>query len=213
MYLFWFRKPAAVRDPTVVDAFTASQLQQAMQEVRTREREGKAHHIGFYSLMAARTENYDMHDFGFQSLPLYAGLVLVCAAYGGFHLTAWNFKFPTEIEQQVWAGSCVIIMVASLWAPLWHGRQWVLLSWTGLKTSVEQLFGHSKYGVMLWSVKYFWDYVKSVGALVGILTSVVLLPAFVCARAALLVEAFASLRRVPEGAYATVAWADYIPHI
>jgi hypothetical protein len=37
-------------------------------------------------------------------------------AYGGVHLSAWHFFFPTEIEGMLWKIACVSIMAAF---PLW----------------------------------------------------------------------------------------------
>ena len=40
-----------------------------------------------------------------------------------------------------------------------------------------------------------------------------LIPIYLLARIALLVEAFLSLRNLPPGAYSVVSWTDYLPHI
>jgi len=42
---------------------------------------------------------------------------------------------------------------------------------------------------------------------------VILIPIYLFARMALLVEAFLSLRSLPSGAYSVVNWAEYLPHI
>lgn len=40
----------------------------------------------------------------------FLALVLLPAAYGGIHLAAWGFEFPSPVESLIWKISCVIIM-------------------------------------------------------------------------------------------------------
>lgn len=36
-------------------------------------------------------------------------LFLLCLAYGGVHVTAWNSHFPTPIERTLWRISCLVV--------------------------------------------------------------------------------------------------------
>ncbi|KAF8537307.1 hypothetical protein BDD12DRAFT_780639, partial [Trichophaea hybrida] len=45
------------------------------------------------------------------------------------------------------------------------------------------------------------------------LFSVLMAPFFIFSRVTIVAESFLSLRKVPEGAYVTVVWSEYIPHI
>lgn len=117
-------------------------------------------------------------------------LFLLPALYGGIHLSAWTFEFPTPIEQKLWKIAC-LDLVASL--PVF------------LIGSVARELGTNG--------KQFTLGDMALLSWLGVLFLIVNIPATVVARAYLLVESFASLRRVPVGVYATVPWSDWLPHI
>ena len=138
--------------------------------------------------------------------------LLVCTlVYCGLHFIGWNFSFPTKIEHTLWrACSCSVVGTAFvLWVcetiqdghrlgrwEKWYAQmfpakgEFVLRRWT-----TEKLEGRAPF-IPLWEVI--------------VMTPMTVI--YTLARAFVVVEAFASLRSLPEGAYVTVQWTDYIPH-
>src|SRR5882762_3585963 len=47
------------------------------------------------------------------------GLLLLCAAYGGVHMSAWNFYFPSRVEKLLLRASCVTSAAGGLISPVW----------------------------------------------------------------------------------------------
>ena len=41
----------------------------------------------------------------------YALALLLTIAYGGLHMIAWNYSFPTEVERLFWRSSCILLML------------------------------------------------------------------------------------------------------
>ena len=117
-------------------------------------------------------------------------LFLLPAIYGGIHLSAWTFEFPTLIEQKLWKIACLdlvaslpVFLVGSLARELGtNGKQFTL----------------GDMALISW---------------LGVIFLMINIPATIVARGYLVVESFASLRRVPVGVYATVPWSDWLPHI
>ena len=129
-----------------------------------------------------------LRDTGALFLYLLRFFIPLTAAYGGIHLSAWKFEFPSRIESMIWRTACFIIMgspFALLAVPSW-ARIW--------KASLDSVLEALIEGV---SFGFF-----------GLL--------FLCyaaARLYLVVESFISLRHVPIGVYAAVPWVQNIPHV
>lgn len=56
-------------------------------------------------------------------------LFLLCMAYGGLHVTAWNSHFPTSIERTLWRISCLVVgtpglgvLAFEMAGILWHDK-------------------------------------------------------------------------------------------
>ncbi|MCJ1265909.1 hypothetical protein MMC22_005791 [Lobaria immixta] len=129
---------------------------------------------------------------------LIAALVL-CCFFGGCHILAWNFEFPTSIERRLWRIACIdtIVGTISLLAMFsiviyLHEHNW--------KSLRNALLAH-ELGMLPWIYRLV------------ILFGVLNIPFFLLSRVYIIVETFISLRRVPLGVYATVDWAEYIPHL
>jgi hypothetical protein len=46
----------------------------------------------------------------FKEFPWLAGLFLILSSiYGGVHLSAWNWAFPSDLERKIWIVSCLYI--------------------------------------------------------------------------------------------------------
>lgn len=121
---------------------------------------------------------------------LFIGLPLI---YGGVHLSAWTFEFPTAVESLLWKVSGITI--AAIF-PVW-------LSWLFTVAAI-QFVVRSVSGLEL-----DWD---EDGRFTKLVDGPVIL-AFIACRLYIVVEAFVSLRAVPIGVYWTPAWIQMIPHV
>jgi hypothetical protein len=116
---------------------------------------------------------------------LFAGIAGVF--YGSLHLTKWNGRFPTEMEQLLWRiSSCVgtaTVFPATIlfWLPF------------AKRNSKRNSNSH---------LYYFYSII-----------AFLLCTVFLSARAYLIVESFISLRALPRDSFETVEWAFVIPHI
>jgi hypothetical protein len=190
MYAIWFKKPVDIRHAVDV-------TDQIPEHLRT---------ISFSNQLRvnnieARNERLSGSRFEWVMV-LFGSLILMNAAYGGVHLSTWNFDFPTGIERLLWKSSCIMTLSGSLVAP-------------GYITWGESIIGQSIFEGTLRVFK-LWRSPDSVAHFImGIIAGIAILasPFLLAARIFLVVESFISLRDVPTGVYATVPWAQYIPHI
>ncbi|KAI5819567.1 hypothetical protein BZA77DRAFT_304353 [Pyronema omphalodes] len=177
MYALWFYKPMDIRSAEVLQDVSRS---------RGRSR-------------AANIDDITEPGNGWSLL---ISLILICALYGGIHLSTWHFAFPSDTERLLWKISGIITVSASLLAPgwLWWAKN---IFDDGFVTSMQRV---------LFSWYYLddaADYFVQISACIVIVTS----PVVLATRLFLVVESFISLRSVPAGVYVTVPWAQYIPHL
>jgi hypothetical protein len=118
-----------------------------------------------------------------------AAFALVTSCYGGLHIAAWNFSFPSKNEQILWRVSALLIAGAFFLVILF-----VLFAWA---VSLDD-----------WPE----DYYDGVRFLIGIAGGG-LLAAYCLARLFIVLEAFISLRRLPLSAYDTPRWTTLLPHL
>ena len=165
---------------------------------------------------------------------------LVTALYGGFHIgVAWNAEFPSEIERTTWrissliiatsgSGYCISVYViktirATIWEHLdrdiygppkqglnlesWLRRiyNWCCVFDPSLDTILGWRFFCGKYPSSYYTT---WRIVSKAFALIMLLV-------FVLARIYIVVEAFASLRKMPADTYRQPPgdWWKVIPHV
>ncbi|KDR74668.1 hypothetical protein GALMADRAFT_1334015 [Galerina marginata CBS 339.88] len=121
-------------------------------------------------------------------LNLFVLLPVVGIVFGAIHCCGWYFSSPSIIEGEIWrVSSAVITGIPAI------GLLGILL------TILQQ---HSPINfVQLWH-----------GRLIAILIHL-MLPFYGVARLALLVEAFISLRELPQTALEVVEWTSFIPHV
>lgn len=142
------------------------------------------------------------------SLELFAKPFLVVlaialpAVYGGVHLSAWNFEFPTPEEHLLWKITCFIIAGAAVVLVSVALMIFVVGPSIGSEVDYYTGFGdgdEKPLTIILWVIYE--------------ITGAVILVLYVCARLYIVVESFLSLRRVPIGLYYTPSWLQMIPHI
>lgn len=111
---------------------------------------------------------------------------LVGLIYGGVHLAAWNYLFPSYVEQLLWRISATVTATA------WSG--FVVSLWL----SVLLEMGPRRFR-------------RAVGWLCGLGFGVGIFPCFLF-RLFLLVESLIEIRKLPLRSYELPRWANAIPH-
>ncbi|KAI1392122.1 uncharacterized protein F4822DRAFT_425338 [Hypoxylon trugodes] len=114
--------------------------------------------------------------------------------YGGIHLTAWNYRFPSNPERLVWMISCFIIAG----------------TYPFMELIYHVIAGFDKIATKSRGEEYSFNELDNV-TFVLILTA-----SSICAlaaRAYIVIEAFISLRNVPIGVYWSPGWVQMIPHV
>jgi hypothetical protein len=166
-------------------------------------------------------------------------LLSLNACYAGIHVSAWNYSFPSIFECWMWRAACIYIatfgwvlgfgLVASM---LLRGVKAMLMTYfakTVIATYLAKISERKKEAPTLGYVRplsmrrpvykggYVWHFVRDYGpGFVSKVAAVILAVApyfcYIVARVHIVVEAFISLRSVPIGVYASVPWANAIPH-
>lgn len=130
-------------------------------------------------------------------------LVVFCVwvGYAGTHYAAWKFSFPSRVELLLWRVSC-IVMSASM-AVFWitSNRKFYLL--------VPLLMPWLKNKERFRKAAYEQKRVSGVQIFSGVFTTL----AYVVARLSLIALAFSSLRSLPSGAFSTINWITFWPHL
>ena len=112
--------------------------------------------------------------------------------YGGCHLAAWaSSSFPTPLEQWLWRGSAIMLTLVPLWGSLW------ILWWKAARSKRKVLYFVRNGDLDILVAPFFF----------------VVILIYVFARSYLLVESLISLRLLPAGAFLSVSWTRFIPHI
>lgn len=160
-------------------------------------------------------------------------LFCITSAFGGFHLIGWNFIFPTRSELLLWRISSSIVtgvtvffwLVETIAARHRFGRWEKYLVWLRLKTplpeqaltsvdSASDLEGGVNRRHTIRRMDEFEKLQKKAKPIliweVGLIIPIVML--YAVARAYMVFEAFASLRKLPVGVFQTVGIVDSIPH-
>ncbi|KAN0102644.1 hypothetical protein V8E51_010957 [Hyaloscypha variabilis] len=112
---------------------------------------------------------------GKKKLPELWGLALGCLVFGGIHLAAWNFQFPTKVEQALW-------WAASLWC------MFSILFLFALSLVWDFIDDYVQIPVWIWFIIWFITFQS--------------LPiVYILSRLYLLVEIFRTLCFLPESAF------------
>jgi hypothetical protein len=121
------------------------------------------------------------------------------AVYAGAHASAWSSHFPSYMERWIWRGSCISIASAIpiLWSVFTGGA--IVFEILNIMT---YNWASWQQDVLLLPLAYF-----GIGLLGAVLIS------YVSARCFILVESFISMRSLPVGAYDTIEWTGFWPHV
>ena len=205
IYIFWWNKPLNVNQPVRVfkksgSRETQPQANELIPDVRSvRKLTWKAIGKGLKNILALVIGGQEegVIDLSHKNrVPRFwsdttdedviiAHLIMlgVGVCFGAVHCIAWHFSFPTHTELLIWRISSVAITALPLYIPLMIGFGMLL----GVSIDTENLYA---------TVVYL-----SAGLL------------YILARAVTLVLAFTSLRDLPPGAYESVHWTTFIPHV
>jgi hypothetical protein len=206
MYALWFKKPMDIQDPTVLSREETERLKAIPPDLSLWTPNFSTNPSTNFSKRAANLGIFPSIRNQWKSLVVLGMLLVVCAAYGGAHLSTWNFDFPTPMEQKLWRIACISTVAGSFLNPVF----WLLCE------LVLERGGFIRFRKFI-----FEDILDTGDLLVWFVTLVAVFsvfaalfsPLLLAARFFLVVESFISLRDVPSGVYATVPWAQYIPHI
>ena len=132
--------------------------------------------------------------------------VPLTAAYGGIHLSAWNFEFPSRVESVIWRTACFIIIGSSpalliipSWETLYYYFDYTSDGPRPIDRNALKSMGFKS--------------IKALTKMAGYGFASLLLLCYAASRIYLVVESFISLRHVPIGVYAAVPWVENIPHV
>ena len=150
------------------------------------------------------------------------GVAIISLLFGLIHYLGWSLVFSSAAERLIWRVSAVIIAALPVL---------ILFSYSVLlffRFIFDKLFriqpvnlgsSHPTSQIQyrnLDFLKYFMHWI--VEPMIRLRKAiwwifVILIPIYLLARMALLVEAFLSLHSLPSGAYSVVNWTEYLPHI
>jgi len=135
--------------------------------------------------------SFDMRvDIGvLDNIPLMFMTGLLSCFYAGAHASAWSSHFPTYIERWIWRGACICIAsVVPFLCTLFFICSKVIDSRINL-------------------------FLKKLNVAVFCFLAGMTTISYLLARLFIPVEAFISIRSLPVGAFETVQWVEYWPHV
>ena len=199
IYVFWWNKPLNVNRP--VRVFRKSSVEETISEARRLASETNSDAIdtilGFIISDQDGTVNLSREDrvprFWANSAKndyITADLIMlgVGVCFGAIHCIAWHFSFPTHAELLIWRISSVAMTAVPFYIPL----TLLLAGWLedmGFDTAAVTIGGSSAFSIFPAGILY------------------------IVARVFTLALAFTSLRELPHGAFDTVHWTTFIPHV
>ena len=191
MYGFWIEKPLDIRSAEVLDHSKFPDLDNLDLGKHTQPQGSNLAGFRLSSLLQA--DVIGIMDQTPRGLAIMG--ILLPAIYGGVHLSAWGFEFPTPIESLLWKVACIVI-AASI--PVWCVTTFPTVGISGaLATHHKRLETLSDLFM----------------AFMVLICGKLLIYVLAVCRFYIVVEAFVSLRSMPIGVYWTPAWIQMIPHL
>ena len=199
IYIFWWNKPLNVNRP--IRVFRKSEPRETQPRVNKPVRKLTWKTVGkglktILTLIVAGEEDVNLSredrvprfwadNTGNEQIAADVIVLGVGICFGAIHCIAWLFSFPTDVELLIWRISSVAITAVPIYLPL------MLILGDRMEDMDFKKSGNT--------IFYF-------GALSGSIL-------YIIVRAVTLVLAFTSLRGLPPGAYETVHWTTFIPHV
>jgi hypothetical protein len=141
----------------------------------------------------------ETHDFSLLSPLVIFIALLLKGMYGGVHIVAWRWSFPSYPEEIMWKSSCFLIMfkvptilLFFLLVGLLEKMQEYMTAWT-----ISNSTSWDGYGLL----DIFYVTIVFILAL-----------AYYFARVFIIVESFISLRRASVGVFVSPGWVELFPH-
>ena len=197
IYVFWWNKPLNVNRP--VRVFRKSDVEEPIPEAPrlALERNGFEKILDF--IVGDRDDHVNLsredrvprfwaNSTGEDVGIAYLIMLGIGICFGAIHCIAWHFSFPTHAELSIWRISSVAMTVVPFYIPL------TLL-----------LAG--------WLEDMDFDTASDIIGLIAIFSIFPALIFYIVARVFTLALAFTSLRDLPHGAFDTVHWTTFIPHV
>ena len=219
-YAFWFCKPADIEVPTFVPvAESTVELLERLSPIKYAWRQTPLDFVdtinapSFTSETILKTKHWPKRKvfvgpstrirndvFAQKYSKLDQGFVLaIWAGYAGVHISAWNFAFPSDAELILWrvasltmTGSMFILWIMS------NRKSYLLVAylWPKKRKEMEKVSSErakvSTFHCMLSAIPVF---------------------TYLVARVCLIFQVFLCLRKEPLGAFSTVNWTNFLPHI
>ena len=150
--------------------------------------------ISTSNAIKSRCEDWPKTGEIFNNVSVALGFSAAAFIYGGLHALAWSAHFDSSNERLLWRVSACAVMggipVVYVYAKAIY--KYVDQPWGSL--SMNNVVSYHLYHAYSWP-------------------AVVLLLAYILARAYLVVECFINLFNLPAGVYDVPRWAAYFPHI
>jgi hypothetical protein len=119
-WLLWLEKPQDVGFSTEIRDADAGAVKQL---TRQKRRKSRSHNSQSLRGWRSQLPNLKSRKYRFRD-KVYLGITwsVTAAIFGGLHLLAWNYEFPTVEETIMWRYSCIAIMILP---PLFY--VWVII--------------------------------------------------------------------------------------
>ena len=117
------------------------------------------------------------------------------AAFGSIHCAAWNFGFPSHVEQIMWRAASLSLVGVCL--SIFLAEPAGKFIWPVLKRRLKRYR-------LIW-LQNVYPFFKDIAFIPTVIYPI--------ARLTLLILALLSLRHLPKSALQTVTWTEFIPHI
>ena len=180
-----------ILDPGLYAAFDPEQYNDGRGKIHNKSSLKLLFHegdIGWIMTMIFYSEHAD-------AKPLFYFSAIGGAAFGSIHCAAWNFEFPSHVEQMMWRTASLTLVGVCL--SIFIGMR--IQNWA------DPHYERAKVGSLaerLWSLLVFREYIWFFPTIIYPIT-----------RFTLLFLALLSLRHIPDSALRTVTWTKFIPHI